>query len=45
MVDHPDTGGSGDTFAGNGDPLRWFTIDMPGWYLVCTEASGWLDPV
>ena len=46
MVDHTDTGGSGDTFAGNGyDPIRWLTIDMPGWYQVCTEASGWLDPV
>ena len=46
MVDHTDTGGSGDTFAGNGyDPIRWLAIDMPGWYQVCTEASGWLDPV
>ena len=46
MVDHTDTGGSGDTFAGNGyDPIRWLAIDMPGWYQVRTEASGWLDPV
>lgn len=45
MVDHTDTGGSGDTFAGNGDSIRWLAIDMPGWYQVCTEASGWLDPV
>ena len=46
MVDHTDTGGSGDTFAGNGyDPTRWLAIDMPGWYQVRTEASGWLDPV
>lgn len=46
MVDHVDTGGSGDTFAGDGcNPIRWLAIDMPGWYQVCTEASGWLDPV
>lgn len=45
MVDHTDTGGSADTFAGNGDPIRWLAIDMPGWYQVRTEAGGWLDPV
>lgn len=45
MVDHRDTGGSSDDFAGNGQPIRWLAIDMPGWYQVCTEASGWLDPV
>lgn len=46
MVDHTDTGGSGDAFAGNGyEPIRWLAIDMPGWYQVCTEASGWLPAV
>lgn len=46
MVDHTDTGGSGDTFAGDGvNPIRWLAIDMPGWYQVCTEASGWLPVV
>lgn len=46
MVDHTDTGGSSDTFAGNGyEPIRWLAIDMPGWYQVCTEASGWLPAV
>lgn len=46
MVDHTDTGGSSDTFAGNGyEPIRWIAIDMPGWYQVCTEASGWLPAV
>ena len=45
MVDRYDTGGSGDTYAGDGQPMRWLAIDMPGWYQVRTQANGWLDPV
>lgn len=45
MVDRTDTGGSADTYAGNGQPIRWLAIDIPGWYQVCTVANGWLDPV
>lgn len=45
MINHTDTGGSGDDFAGDGRPMRWLAIDMPGIYQVCTEAGGWLDGV
>lgn len=45
MVNHYDTGGSSDDFAGNGDPICWLAIDMPGWYQVRTQNSGWLPRV
>lgn len=46
MVNHTDTGGSGDDFAGNiGSPFEYIAIDMPGWYQVCTEANGWLSRI
>lgn len=45
MLDHTDTGGSADDYAGNGGPLEYIAIDMPGWYQVCTQASGWLPRV
>lgn len=45
MVNHWDSGGSGDGYAGDGNPMRWLAIDMPGWYQVRTERSGWLPPV
>lgn len=45
MIDHTDTGGSSDDYAGNGGPLEYIAIDMPGWYQVRTQASGWLPRV
>lgn len=45
MINHMDTGGSGDSYAGNGGPLEYLAIDMTGWYQVRTQANGWLDPV
>lgn len=45
MVNHWDTGGSGDTYAGDGSPITYLAIDMPGWYQVRTQASGWLPHV
>lgn len=45
MVNHQDTGGSGDTFAGDGSPITYLAIDMPGWYQVCTTNQGWLPKV
>ena len=45
MVDRTDTGGSGDTYAGNGQPIEYLAMDFPGWYQVCTEKSGWLPKV
>lgn len=46
MVDEHDTGGSSDTWAGNGaDPIRWIAIGMAGWYQACTQQSGWLPAV
>ena len=30
MVDHTDTGGSGDDYAGDGSPILYLAIDMPG---------------
>lgn len=40
-----DTGGSADTYAGNGNYIRYLAIDMPGWYQVHTQSNGWLPPV
>ena len=45
MVDRYDTGGSGDDFAGDGSPITYLAIDMPGWYQVCTVNQGWLPQV
>ena len=46
MVDDHDTGGSLDTWAGDGkNPIRWLAINMTGWYQVETEAGGWLGRV
>lgn len=46
MVNHRDTGGSADDFAGTlGRPIEYLTIDMPGWYQVKTKAGGWLPIV
>lgn len=45
MVNHTDTGGSGDGYAGDGSPILCLGIDMPGWYQVRTQASGWLPAV
>lgn len=41
-----DSGGSSDTWAGNGTPIYYVSIDMPSgsWYQVCTD-NGWLDRV
>lgn len=45
MKNHTDTGGSGDTFAGDlKSPIRWLAINMPGSYQVKT-ANGWLPKV
>lgn len=45
MVNHTDTGGSSDTYAGDGSPILYLSIEMPGWYQVKTQANGWLDRV
>lgn len=45
MVNRTCTGGSGDTYAGDGNPIRWLAMDFPGWYQVCTQKSGWLPQV
>lgn len=45
MVNRTDTGGSGDTYAGNGQPIEYLAMDFPGWYQVCTEKSSWLPKV
>lgn len=45
MVNRYDTGGSSDTYAGNGNPIEYLAIDMPGWYQVRTVANGWLPKV
>lgn len=43
MIGHHDTGGSGDTFAGEmGKPIRWFAVEGVGRYRVSTTESGWL---
>lgn len=46
MVDHHDTGGSSDDFAGIfGHELTFIAMDFPGWYQVRTVANGWLPRV
>lgn len=46
MVNHWDSGGSGDDFAGIlGSPMEYIAIDMAGYYQVRTEAQGWLPEV
>ncbi len=45
MVNRYDTSGYGDDFAGDGSPITYLAIDMPGWYQVCTENQGWLPQV
>lgn len=45
MVNHYDPSGSGDDYAGDGSPITYVAVDMPGWYQACTEANGWLPPV
>lgn len=45
MVGTHDTGGSSDTFAGDGSPITYLAMNFPGWYQVKTEASGWLPTV
>ncbi|HAU87142.1 MAG TPA: hypothetical protein DCW90_17135 [Lachnospiraceae bacterium] len=45
MIDRRDTGGSSDDFAGDGSPITYLAIDMPGWYQVKTVNNGWLPQV
>ena len=45
MVNHFDPSGSGDGYAGDGSPILYLAIDMPGWYQVRTQRSGWLPRV
>lgn len=45
MVNHYDPSGSGDDYAGNGNPIGYLALQMSGWYQVCSENSGWLPPV
>ncbi|WP_143412187.1 endolysin-like domain-containing protein [Arabiibacter massiliensis] len=45
MVNHWDSGGSDDDYAGDGSPMVYLAVDMPGWYQARTQASGWLPPV
>lgn len=44
MVGWKDTGGSSDTWAGNGNAIEYLAIKMPGWYQVKTR-NGWLPKV
>ena len=45
MVNHRDTSGSGDGYAGDGSPVLYLAVDMPGWYQACTQRNGWLPAV
>jgi len=45
MVNHFDPSGSGDTYAGDGTPILYIAMSMPGWYQARTKASGWLPAV
>ncbi len=45
MVGHVDTSDSGDDYAGDGTPILYLAISMPGWYQVRTQAGGWLSAV
>lgn len=45
MINRTDTGGSSDDFAGDGTPITYIAIEMPGWYQAYTEQSGWLEKV
>lgn len=47
MQNHTDTGGSGDTFAGElGAPIEYLAVDTcGGWYQVKTRDNGWLEAV
>lgn len=45
MINRHDTGGSNDTYAGNGQPIEYIAMDFPGWYRVKTQDNGWLDMV
>ena len=45
MVNHFDPSGSGDDYAGDGPPIVYLAVDMPGWYQARTQASGWLPAV
>lgn len=45
MIDHKDTSGGADNYAGNGSPISYLAIDMRGWYQVRTQAHGWLPKV
>lgn len=45
MEGRRDTGGSADTFAGDGGRFLYVAMDFPGWYQACTEANGWLETV
>lgn len=35
----------GENVTGNGKPIRWLAIKMPGWYQVRTTKNGWLPAV
>lgn len=47
MMGLVDSGGSDDTWAGNGNPIQYISIDMPNgsWYQAYTDDSGWCDRV
>ena len=45
MLNHFDPSGSGDDYAGDGSPIIYLAVDMPGWYQARTQSSGWLPPV
>ena len=44
MLNHRDTGGSSDDYAGNGNPIYWISIDCSKGYQVKTD-NGWLPLV
>lgn len=46
MVNHTDSGGSSDDFAGElGQAIEYLAINMSGWYQVKTQQNGWLEAV
>lgn len=45
MVNHRDSSGSGDNYAGDGSLILYLALDIPGWYQVRTQQNGWLPKV
>lgn len=44
MVNHFDPSGSGDDYAGDGSPIVYLAVDMPGWYQARTRRLAGSHP-